>query len=131
MYLNRKHEVIIKYNKAYGCVQLGINSCFAGVVCPDFIRDQWQERLIIDLDSGYPYHLLFTEDGIVVDLSFGGRLTRCSFPWDSIYGVADRWTGRGIKFDKEPHTPLKPVRSTLQPKVVRPPLTVIDGGLCS
>lgn len=129
MYLNDKHETIVRYQKACGCVRLGINACFDGVVCPDFSRDQWQERLIIDLDSSYPLDLSFTDDGIAADLSFGGYVTRCSFPWASIYVVADRCTGRGIKFDKEPHTSLKPVRSTLQPKVVRPQLTVIDGGL--
>ena len=31
---------------------------FDGVVCPDFIREQWRERLIIDLDPSYPLDLI-------------------------------------------------------------------------
>jgi stringent starvation protein B len=82
------------------CPRLHVNALADGVVCPDFIREQWQERLIIDLDSSYPLDLTFAEDGIGADLSFGGYVTRCSFPWASIYVVADRATGRGIVLDQ-------------------------------
>jgi stringent starvation protein B len=82
------------------CPRLHVNATCEGVVCPDFIREQWQERLIIDLDASYPLDLTFAEDGIGADLSFGGYVTRCTFPWDAIYVVADRATGRGIVLDQ-------------------------------
>ena len=82
------------------CPRLHVNATCAGVVCPDFIREQWLEALIIDLDSSYPLDLTFTERGIGVDLSFGGYVTRCSFPWQAIYVVADRATGRGFILDE-------------------------------
>lgn len=81
------------------CPRLHVNALAEGVVCPDFIREQWQERLIIDLDSSYPLDLTFGDEGIGADLSFGGYVTRCNFPWTAIYVVADRATGRGIVLD--------------------------------
>ena len=82
------------------CPRLHVNATCEGVVCPDFIREQWQERLIIDLDASYPLDLTFAADGIGADLSFGGYVTRCTFPWRAIYVVADRATGRGIVLDQ-------------------------------
>jgi stringent starvation protein B len=82
------------------CPRLHVNATCEGVVCPDFIREQWQERLIIDLDATYPLDLSFSDEGIGADLSFGGYVTRCSFPWKAIYVVADRATGRGIVLDQ-------------------------------
>ena len=73
---------------------------FSGVVCPDFIRDQWKERLIIDLDPSYPLDLTFEPENLAADLSFGGYVTRCSFPYGAVYVVADRSTGRGIVLDQ-------------------------------
>ena len=63
------------------CPRLHVNASLEGVVCPDFIREQWQERLIIDLDASYPLDLSFDEHGLGADLSFGGYVTRGSFPW--------------------------------------------------
>lgn len=82
------------------CPRLHVNATCEGVVCPDFIREQWQERLIIDLDASYPLDLTFAEDGIGADLSFGGYVTRCTFPYGAVYVVADRSTGRGIVLDQ-------------------------------
>ena len=82
------------------CPRLHVNAACDGVVCPDFIREQWKERLIIDLDASYPLDLTFSDEGIGADLSFGGYVTRCSFPWQAIYVVADRATGRGIVLDQ-------------------------------
>jgi stringent starvation protein B len=82
------------------CPRLHVNATCDGVVCPDFIREQWQERLIIDLDATYPLDLSFSAEGIGADLSFGGYVTRCTFPWRAIYVVADRATGRGIVLDQ-------------------------------
>jgi stringent starvation protein B len=77
-----------------------VNASFDGVVCPDFIREQWRERLIIDLDPSYPLDLTFEADALAADLSFGGYVTRCKFPYGAVYVVADRSTGRGIVLDQ-------------------------------
>ena len=99
------------------CPRLHVNATCEGVVCPDFIREQWRERLIIDLDSSYPLDLTFAEEGIGADLSFGGYVTRCTFPWKAIYVVADRATGRGIVLDQNmPES----VRRSLQPPTTGP-----------
>jgi stringent starvation protein B len=82
------------------CPRLHVNATCEGVVCPDHIRDQWRERLIIDLDASYPLDLTFAEEGIGADLSFGGVVTRCTFPWKAIYVVADRASGKGIVIDQ-------------------------------
>lgn len=82
------------------CPRLHVNATCEGVVCPDHIRDQWRERLIIDLDATYPLDLTFTEEGIGADLSFNGQVTRCTFPWKAIYVVADRASGKGIVIDQ-------------------------------
>ncbi len=97
------HPVQSVVESLYGagrCPRLHVNALEKGVVCPDFIREQWQERLIIDLDSTYPLDLTFSEEGVAADLSFGGYVTRCNFPWTAIYVVADRATGRGIVLDQ-------------------------------
>ncbi len=82
------------------CPRLHVNAAADGVVCPDFIREQWRERLIIDLDPSYPLDLDFTEATLSADLSFGGYVTRCTFPYGAVYVVADRSTGRGIVLDQ-------------------------------
>ncbi len=95
------------------CPRLHVNAAYEGVVCPDFIREQWQERLIIDLDSSYPLELSFAEEGLGASLSFGGYVTRCTFPWEAVYVVADRATGRGIVLDQ--NMPESVRRSRQQP----------------
>lgn len=80
------------------CPRLHVDVTHADAVCPDFVRDKWKERLVIDLDPSYPLDLAFTKLGVEADLSFGGYVTRCVFPWASIYVVADRATGRGQVF---------------------------------
>jgi stringent starvation protein B len=82
------------------CPRLHVNAMNAGVVCPDFIRDQWKDRLVIDLDASYPLALEMNDDGLSADLSFGGYVTRCSFPWSAIYVVSDRDSGRGIVLEQ-------------------------------
>lgn len=89
-------SVVESLYEAGRCPRLHVNALWDGVVCPDFIREQWRERLIIDLDANYPLDLSFDDQGIEADLSFGGFVTRCSFPWGSIYVVADRATGHGF-----------------------------------
>lgn len=96
-------SVIESLYAAGRCPRLHVDATHAAVVVPDFIRQQWRERLIIDLDASYPLDLVFGDKGIAADLSFGGHVTRCSFPWESIYIVMDRATGRGIVLDR--HVP--------------------------
>jgi len=93
-------SVIESLYSAGRCPRLHVNASHEGVVCPDFIREQWKERLIIDLDASYPLDLTFGENGLSADLSFGGYVTRCEFPWEAVYIVADRATGRGIVLDR-------------------------------
>jgi stringent starvation protein B len=93
-------SVIESLYAAGRCPRLHVNALFEGVSCPDFIREQWRERLIIDLDPSYPLDLTFESDGLGADLSFGGYVTRCSFPYGAVYVVADRSTGRGIVLDQ-------------------------------
>lgn len=93
-------SVIESLYAAGRCPRLHVNALFEGVSCPDFIREQWRERLIIDLDPSYPLDLTFEDDGLGADLSFGGYVTRCSFPYGAVYVVADRSTGRGIVLDQ-------------------------------
>ncbi|MGB1698904.1 MAG: ClpXP protease specificity-enhancing factor SspB [Nannocystaceae bacterium] len=94
------------------CPRLHVNASLEGVVCPDFIREQWQERLIIDLDASYPLDLSFDEHGLGADLSFGGYVTRCIFPWTAIYVVADRATGRGIVLEQNMPESVRQSRQT-------------------
>ena len=93
-------SVIESLYAAGRCPRLHVNALFEDVSCPDFIREQWRERLIIDLDPSYPLDLTFEKDGLGADLSFGGYVTRCSFPYGAVYVVADRSTGRGIVLDQ-------------------------------
>ncbi len=80
------------------CPRLHVDVTHVDAVLPDFVRDKWKERLVIDLDPSYPLDLAFTKVGVEADLSFGGYVTRCTFPWAAIYVVADRATGRGQVF---------------------------------
>lgn len=93
-------SVIESLYAAGRCPRLHVNAAADGVVCPDFIREQWRERLIIDLDPSYPLDLNFGEATLSADLSFGGYVTRCTFPYGAVYVVADRSTGRGIVLDQ-------------------------------
>ena len=106
-------SVIESLYAAGRCPRLHVNATLSSVVVPEFIRQQWRERLIIDLDAAYPLDLVFGEKGLAADLSFGGHITRCSFPWESIYVVIDRATGRGIVLDR--HVPESVRRLSGQP----------------
>lgn len=82
------------------CPRLQVDLTRPGIVCPDFVCEKWGEKLIIDLDPSYPLDLRFTATGIDVDLSFGGYVSRCTFPYAAIYMVADRATGKGMLFEE-------------------------------
>jgi len=93
-------KVVESLYAAGRCPRLHVNALLEGVVCPDEIRARWRERLILDLDANYPLDLNYDETGVSADLSFGGIVTRCVFPWAAVYVVADRATGRGIVLDQ-------------------------------
>jgi stringent starvation protein B len=113
-------SVIESLYAAGRCPRLHVDATQSAVDVPDFIRQQWRERLIIDLDASYPLDLKFTEKGVEADLSFGGQVTRCAFPWESIYIVMDRATGRGIVLDR--HVPESVKRQAAgQPQVAPVP----------
>ncbi len=93
-------KVVESLYAAGRCPRLHVNALMDGVVCPDEIRARWRERLILDLDATYPLDLSYDEEGLSADLSFGGVVSRCVFPWLAIYVVADRASGRGIVLDE-------------------------------
>ena len=109
-------SVIESLYAAGRCPRLHVNATHASVVCPEEIRQQWKERLIIDLDSSYPLDLTFGQTGLSANLSFGGTVTRCTFAWEAIYVVMDRATGRGIVLDR--HVPESVRRQTGAPTAV-------------
>jgi stringent starvation protein B len=110
-------SVIESLYAAGRCPRLHVNATHASVVCPDEIRHQWKERLIIDLDSSYPLDLTFGQTGLAANLSFGGTVSRCSFPWESIYVVMDRATGRGIVLDRHVPESVRKQSGTTSPAV--------------
>lgn len=114
-------SVIESLYAAGRCPRLHVNALFEGVSCPDFIREQWRERLIIDLDPSYPLDLTFEEEGLAADLSFGGYVTRCKFPYGAVYVVADRSTGRGIVLDQNMPESVKRTRYGRSPGVAAKP----------
>jgi len=120
-------SVIESLQAAGRCPRLHVNAMFDGVVCPDFIRDQWRERLIIDLDPSYPLDLTFLEEGLSADLSFGGYVTRCSFPYGAVYVVADRSTGRGIVLDQNMPDSVKRSRYGKGDENQKPALRTVGG----
>ena len=97
---HRVQEAIEALHDKGACPRIQVNLTVEGVVCPDFVREQWKERLIIDLDPTYPLDLAFTEEGVEADLSFDGFVTRCVFPFDSIYVVLDRKTQKGVVIEE-------------------------------
>ncbi|MEM7154693.1 MAG: ClpXP protease specificity-enhancing factor SspB [Myxococcota bacterium] len=120
-------SVIESLQAASRCPRLHVNAMFDGVVCPDFIRDQWRERLIIDLDPSYPLDLTFLDEVLSADLSFGGYVTRCTFPYGAIYVVADRSTGRGIVLDQNMPESVKRSRYGKGDEAQRPTLRTVGG----
>jgi stringent starvation protein B len=105
------------------CPRLHLDVTHADAVCPDFVRDKWKQQLVIDLDPGYPLDLAFTPVGVEADLSFGGYVTRCTFPWAAIYVVADRATGRGQVFASNVPASLRQQYGVPQEPVIDPTLT--------
>jgi stringent starvation protein B len=83
--------------------RLQIDARREDVVVPEFVKSRWGARLVLDLDATWPLNFEATKSGLGVDLAFQGIVTRCTLPWESIYVVLDRSTGRGIAI--ETHMP--------------------------
>lgn len=83
--------------------RLQIDARREDVVVPEFVKSRWGPRLVLDLDATWPLNFEATKSGVGVDLAFQGIVTRCTLPWESIYVVIDRSTGRGIAI--ETHMP--------------------------
>lgn len=81
------------------CARLQVDATREGLSCPDFLREQWKERLVIDLDPSWPLNLEFTDEAVVADLAFDGFVERCTFPFRAIYVVIDRATNKGMVLD--------------------------------
>jgi stringent starvation protein B len=98
-----------------------------GVVVPEHVRTKWGARLVLDLDASWPLNIAFDSKGIEVDLAFQGHVCRCTLPWESIYVVVDRATGRGflieshVPRDIESHVPRDPEPSPPQAVVGKRP----------
>ncbi|MBK8263677.1 MAG: hypothetical protein IPK80_20360 [Nannocystis sp.] len=97
---NRVRRLIEAIHQKGSCPRLQVDLTREGIVCPDFVCEKWGERLIIDLDPSYPLDLRFTATGLDVDLSFGGYVTRCTFPYAAIYMIVDRGAGQQVFFEE-------------------------------
>lgn len=94
------------------------------VVVPESVKTKWGSRLVLDLDASWPLNLEAGEAGLEVDLAFQGHVTRCTLPWESIYVVLDRSTGRGIVI--ESHMPKDEALAPSSPE--KPALRGVEGG---
>jgi stringent starvation protein B len=88
------------------------------VSVPESVKTRWGARLVLDLDAAWPLNLEYGEDGIAVDLAFSGQVTRCTLPWEAIYVVLDRSTGRGVVI--ESHLPKDDAPAEPSSKPARP-----------
>jgi stringent starvation protein B len=94
------------------------------VSVPESVKARWGARLVLDLDAAWPLNLEYGADGIAVDLAFSGQVTRCTLPWEAIYVVLDRSTGRGVVVeshlpkDDAPADRSKPARPSGRPTPV-------------
>ncbi len=99
--------------------RLQIDARRKDVIVPEFVKTKWGARLVLDLDASWPLNLEANQSGIQVDLAFQGTVTRCALPWESIYVVLDRSTGRG--FVIEAHVPedgvAEPPKAESRPKL--------------
>lgn len=97
---NSVRRLIEAIHQKGSCPRLQVDLTRDRIVCPDFVRERWGERLIIDLDPSYPLNLRFTATGVDVDLSFGGHVSRCTFPYTAIYMIVDRDAGQQVLFEE-------------------------------
>jgi stringent starvation protein B len=120
---HRVRNMVESLHAKSACPRLVVDATVEGAVCPDFLRERWQEELIIDLDPSYPLNLEFTTEGIEADLAFEGLVARCVFPYSSIYVVADRETGKGIVIEENMPESVRRKRqaTAAQQRTAKPP----------
>jgi stringent starvation protein B len=68
-----------------------------GVDVPDSVRDQWKQKLVLDLNPSWPMNIVYDEQGMELDLSFGGLLSRCRIPFHAVWAVVNP-SGKGHVF---------------------------------
>jgi len=69
-----------------------------GVEVPDHVREQWKQRLMLDLNPDWPMGLDFDEQAFYADLGFQGVLMRCRIPFRAVWAVMDTKDGNGFVF---------------------------------
>lgn len=106
--INRVQHAIEQIQQRGGCPRLQIDSTHEGIVCPDFLVERWQVKLVIDLDPTWPLNLAYTDVGVEADLSFQGFVVRCTFPYRAIYVVGDRDGGQALVIDEHVPASLRP-----------------------
>ena len=100
--------------------RLVIDAHCDGVICPEHIRREWGDKLLIDFEPDYPYSV--TDLGVVALLVFDGNPAHCVFPTDSIRLVVNKKIQMETWWGEDRPVPRRTKAKT------RPHLTVIDGG---
>lgn len=83
--------------------QLFVDATDAGVEVPEHVREQWRERLWLNLNPAWPIALAFDDEALYADLGFQGVLMRCRFPYHSVWAVFEGGSHEGLLF--EAHVP--------------------------
>lgn len=81
------HHFYIKFDTAH-----------PGVVMPDWLREQYPEEITIVLQHEY-WDLAVAPDRFSVSLSFSGRASQLTVPFDAVLQFVDPYAEFGLKFD--------------------------------
>lgn len=81
------HHFYIKYDTTH-----------PGVVMPDWLKAQYPEEITIVLQHEY-WDLAVSSDRFSVGLSFSGRSTMLTVPFDAVLQFVDPYAEFGLKFD--------------------------------
>lgn len=95
---NAIERSILDLTRRGSCARIVVDATREGVEVPDFVREQWGNRLVIDLNPAWPIDLAFDEQALYADLGFQGVLMRCRIPFRAVWAVADRAKGAGFVF---------------------------------
>lgn len=101
-----------------GTPRIQVDATREGVVVPQHVSARWGKKLVLDLDASWPLNLEYDEAGVHVDLAFAGSVMRCLLPYEAIYVVVDRQTGRGSYFPEwapDPDAGDVPMRPSRRP----------------
>ena len=113
-----------------------VDASHLDVDIPEFVRRKWGSKFVVDLVATYPLDLDYGDDALRMTLAFSGTQHRCVIPWDRVYVIVDRETGKGHQIGAVPEAALEdPPKAVESPKVVRKasppranPFRVIKGG---